>query len=136
MCVNSPIRVSLSHDPLGAELRIDADPESKVGLKIPLWLSTLIEKHELSMAPAPAAAGDGAGTAGAAAAPSSSEASSSSGSGSSSQSESSSKKKFEMKSRTKLKVGQLAVFLGACMGGRQRIQCTPEESDALYIVSD
>lgn len=42
---------------LDNQLRLDADPESKIGTKVPVWLSTLIELYERSRSTADADSG-------------------------------------------------------------------------------
>ncbi|KAJ1397356.1 hypothetical protein B484DRAFT_458719 [Ochromonadaceae sp. CCMP2298] len=105
------------------ELRIDADPESKVGRKLPAWLSTLAEKHAAAGAAAAAAAAaattaDAAGTAGAAAS-----GGAANGAAASAAPE---------VNRSQIRVGALSVFLSRCVTGEQA--CSQEEAEALSIL--
>jgi len=63
-CINAhlPSTLMLSSTPYyirgeGNQLKMDADPESKIGTKTPLWLSTLMELFERSKSPVDNASG-------------------------------------------------------------------------------
>ena len=92
-------------------LKIDADPESKIGMKMPLWLTTLINKYELDTNTMSNEVNNNM------------------------MSPTLSSKKL------KLNLGDLSIFLSnlfinnSAISANERIQCSSEERDAISIVS-